>query len=416
MRFKYESITLKFIRYLRKIWQERLTSFGKILLFFLVISTSLGSLSISVPFYFLACGIFGVFFITEIFSVFMPMKVRLEVSFPERVVCDSEFELELTIVNNGKNCVFGVSAYPLFSDIKLKIVGQSGPVSIPAGGKAVVVCRMKASGRGVYEIKKHRIETAFPFGVWNKIDDLPVSFSVIVYPRFWPVSSVDIPVGRRYQPGGFMMSSNIGDSMEYIGDREYVEGDLIRNIHWNAWARLGKPVVKEFMEEYFCRIALILDTFVGSGKSGREKKECFESAVSLTASIADVLARKEYIVDIFAHGSELYYLRAGRSFAYFENILDLLSCVDSGPKNNITNLAGMLEDDLPAITTFVIVLLGWDREKERFCRHIVESGCALKRIIISDKSCGLDPNAASDEIGEALILGKNDVKGNVDVI
>ncbi|MBN2189716.1 MAG: DUF58 domain-containing protein [Candidatus Aureabacteria bacterium] len=416
MRFKYESITLKFIRRLRKIWQERLTSFGKILFFFLIISSSFGSLSISVPFYFLACCIFGIFFITEIFSVFMPMKVRLEVSFPERVVCDSEFEVEITIVNEGKNCVYGVSAYPVFSDLKLNMQEKPGPVSIPAGGKELVVCRMKASRRGVYEIKKHRIETAFPFGVWNKIDELSVSFSVVVYPRFWPVSSVDIPVGRRYQPGGFMMSSNIGDSMEYIGDREYVEGDLIRNIHWNAWARLGKPVVKEFMEEYFCRIALILDTFVGYGKSSREKKECFESAVSVTASIADVLARKEYIVDIFAHGSELYYLRAGRSFAYFENILDLLSCVDSSPKNNIVNLAGMLEDDLPAITTFVIIFLGWDGEKERFCKHVVESGCALKRIIITDEDFRLDPDAASDEIGEALILGKNDIKGKVDVI
>ncbi|MDD5644120.1 MAG: DUF58 domain-containing protein [bacterium] len=416
MRFKYESITLKMTRRLKRIWQERLTSFGKILFFFLIISASFGSLSVSVPFYFLACGIFGVFFITEIFSVFIPLKVRIEVSFPERVVCDSEFDVEITVVNEGRNNIFGVSAYPLFSDIKLDIIDKPQPVSVPAGGKTFVICRMKASRRGVYEIKAHRVETAFPFGLWNKISELPVTFSIVVYPRFWPLSSVDIPAGRRYQPGGFVMSSNIGDSMEYIGDREYVEGDLIRNIHWNAWARLGKPVVKEFMEEYFCRIALVLDTFVGSGKNSGEKKECFEAAVSVTASIADVLARKEYIVDIFAHGSELYYLRAGRSFAYFENILDLLSCVDCSAGNNIANLAGMLEDDLPAITTFLIVLLGWDREKERFCRHIIESGCALKRVIISDGNCEFDPNTSSDEMGEAIILKKDDVKGRIDMI
>ena len=40
------------------------------------------------------------------------------------------------------------------------------------------------------------------------------------------------------------------------------EGDPLRKIHWRSWARRGKPVVKEYQEEYFSRIALVLDTFL----------------------------------------------------------------------------------------------------------------------------------------------------------
>jgi hypothetical protein len=36
----------------------------------------------------------------------------------------------------------------------------------------------------------------------------------------------------------------------------------VRRIDFRSWARLGKPVVREYQEEYYCRIALILDTHV----------------------------------------------------------------------------------------------------------------------------------------------------------
>ncbi len=80
-----------------------------------------------------------------------------------------------------------------------------------------------------------------------------------------------LPMGRRYQPGGIPLASEVGDSLEFVGTREYREGDPLRKIHWRSWARRGEPVVKEYQEEYFSRIALVLDTFLPAPAPARAR-------------------------------------------------------------------------------------------------------------------------------------------------
>ena len=53
-------------------------------------------------------------------------------------------------------------------------------------------------------------------------------------------------------------------------------GIALRKIHWRSWARRGEPVVKEYQEEYFSRIALVLDTFLPRRPRPRER-ERFEA-------------------------------------------------------------------------------------------------------------------------------------------
>src|SRR6185369_16941459 len=132
---------------------------------------------------------------------------------------------------------------------------------------------------------------------------------LLVYPRFFTMDRFDIPLGRRHQPGGIPLSSNTGDSVEFTGTRDYREGDPIRSIHWRSWARRGQPVVKEYQEEYFCHIAIILDTFLPPKPTAADEA-AFEAGVSVVASIADYFSRSEYIVDILAAGPDVYEVSA----------------------------------------------------------------------------------------------------------
>ena len=65
------------------------------------------------------------------------------------------------------------------------------------------------------------------------------------------------------------MASSVGESEEFVSLRDYRRGDPMRHIHWKSWAKTGKPIVKEFQDEFFVRHALILDTFAGGEQSGR---------------------------------------------------------------------------------------------------------------------------------------------------
>ena len=49
--------------------------------------------------------------------------------------------------------------------------------------------------------------------------------------------------------------------------RDYRPGDPLRRIHWKSWAKTGRPVVKEYQDEFFVRHGLILDTFQNTEKS-----------------------------------------------------------------------------------------------------------------------------------------------------
>jgi uncharacterized protein (DUF58 family) len=233
--------------------------------------------------------------------------------------------------------------------------------------------------------------------------------TLLVYPRFWSMDRFDIPLGRRYQPGGIPLSSSTGDAIEFVGARDYREGDPVKNIHWRSWARRGQPVVKEFQEEYFCRIAIILDTFLPR-RPGKGHLAAFEAAISVVASVADFFSRSEYIVDILAAGPDLYEVSAGRSLAYLENILDVLSCLEPCRDPPFATVAPPLFDKLAQITTVVAVLQDWDAPREEFLRRVKALGTAVRAVIVCDRPSKADWAAAAEEIGEVGLMTPDDVE------
>ena len=62
------------------------------------------------------------------------------------------------------------------------------------------------------------------------------------------------------QGEGLRRSSAKGRSAEFSGYREYIPGDDMRYVDWNAFARLDKLYIKEFMEEKEGRVNIYLDT------------------------------------------------------------------------------------------------------------------------------------------------------------
>ena len=67
----------------------------------------------------------------------------------------------------------------------------------------------------------------------------------------------------------------------------------MRRIHWRSWAKLGRPVVKEFQDEFFVRHALVLDTFTDP-----DDVQIFEEAVSIAASFACSIDTQESLLDL----------------------------------------------------------------------------------------------------------------------
>jgi uncharacterized protein (DUF58 family) len=280
------------------------------------------------------------------------------------------------------------------------------------GGEGEGRLGVRAERRGSFVIPALRIGRTDPLGLLSTARFARPPQTVLAYPRFYTLDSLALPAGRRYQPGGIPLASSLGDSTEFVGTREFREGDPLRRIHWRSWARRGTPVVKEYQEEYFSRIALVLDTYLPKRPRPGERRS-FEAAVSVLASIADHMGRSEDVVDVFAAGPELIEVSTGRSLGRIDTVLDALACLEPCHEPPFDVLAPRLIERLSRLTTVVAVVLDWDEQREAFLRRLHDQGVALRVFVVHEGPTRRPVEAAGDRLGAITVLTPEDVERRI---
>jgi uncharacterized protein (DUF58 family) len=375
-------------------YEDRLTPRGRTLLWTLAVLAALGLDTLATRIFVLFAIGFGILVAALVFTLRRQPRVRFIGGPPLRATAGTPVTFRI-----GVEGLEGRS----YSDLSVSLPSTKGmafrpneiPVSVEAGKAASVSVVLEPSRRGRYELRGPRVRRTDPLGLLGTgFVSLPDQV-LLVYPRFFTMERFDIPLGRRHQPGGIPLSSHTGDSVEFTGTRDYREGDPVRSIHWRSWARRGQPVVKEYQEEYFCRIAIILDTFT-TGKPGTD---AFEASISVVASIADYFSRSDYIVDILAAGPDIYQVSAGRSLAYLENILDVLACLEPCSEPPFRTIGPALFERLGEVSTVVAILQDWDPARREFLQNVRDGGAAVRAIIVHDGPTREDWRTAAD-IGE----------------
>ncbi len=97
---------------------------------------------------------------------------------------------------------------------------------------------------------------------------------------------------------GVRRSSVKGRSAEFSGYREYIPGDDMRYVDWNAYARLDKLYIKEYMEEREGRVNIFLDTSK-SMDFGRKLKSTLMAEITEVISYTALSGRDAaYVTDL----------------------------------------------------------------------------------------------------------------------
>lgn len=348
--------------------------------------------------------------ITEIARFLERPKVEIRAQHPDRIAAGERLHVGVEVRNLKQSALSGaqIIAHRLPDAIDFPTLGIPMP-SLLSGETAAIVLELAPKRRGAYELQGFRVETAFPFGLLFAASSRVVRSKLIVYPKFFPLERLELPQSRRYQPGGVAFVSARGESVEYIGNRDYREGDAVRDIDWRATARLSRPIVREFREEYFLRAAVVLDTHVPS--PAPEACADFERAVSLCAACGDYMNRADYLVDILTAGPDLYHLLAGRGIASLDQMLDILARVDSTTQSPWSELAPAIEANLEQITSVICLFLDWDESRRDFANLLQSGGGAVKIIVLRDKATG--PTTLPTEgtwPGEIIVLGDEEWK------
>lgn len=402
-----------------RIYTQRLTPAGR---WFALVSAgfvSYAGASLQLQGYVLASYV-GVLWLVAVAAMLLYRpKVKLDVQMADRVCAGETLPADLRITQLSRWRGADLTVIPHRLPMAVDAVADHGTAlpDLKKGESAAVRVGLRCQKRGLYTVRGFRVDTSFPFGVLRARQVFYKERKLLVYPKFSPLARLALPTGRRYQPGGVALASELGESFEYLGNRDYREGDNIRDIDWRATARLQRPVVREWVEEYMLRVAVILDTHVPadlSSKAADARRDDFERAVSVAAGVSDYMARQDYLVDLFAAGPNLYHLTAGRSLAYLDQILDILACVDENPDEPFGVIEPQIAELLARISTVICVFLDWDAPRQAFCHRLAAGGVAVKVILANNGRPTLDPSADIGAFGPVPVVGKQEFDRGID--
>lgn len=376
------------------LWTYPFTPAGKVVMAALSVSALAGAITEEMPIYQIPVTL-GVLVLVAsgVGSILRWMSVSISGDWPDRVTTGQTVRGEFAVTNAGRWPLLDVSLAIFKLPTSWDSVREERMVpTLAAGETAKLPIRVIPRRRGRYLLPSVRAFSTFPFNLFRNQLGRKESRPILVLPRFEPLQRINLDVGNRYQPGGITFTSHVGESPEYIGNREYLLGDSPRHIDFKSWARLAKPVVREYQEEYFHRLGLVLDTFVPRDWLSlnwlpyewlrRRSERGLEAAVSLTASVADVFSRGEYVLDVFAAGPELHVFRTGRSTTPIEAVLEILADVPPCRENPFEQMTAALATELPQISAIVCIFLDWDEPRQRLVQAALDNGCRVKVVVI----------------------------------
>lgn len=201
--------------------------------------------------------------------------------------------------------------------------------------------------------------------------------TLTVLPRRYALPRLSLGGRARYQTTGSILAGNVGQSDEFIGLRDYRPGNPLRHLHWKSWARTGRPIVREFEDEYFPRYALVLDTFAPYDDRG-----VFEEAVSVAASFVCTLDTKESLLDLLFVGSQAYCFTSGRGVSQPQPLLEVLAAVELCTDRPFGDLAGLVCSRVRDVSACVCILLDWNDERRECVRRLRACGTEVLALVV----------------------------------
>ena len=248
--------------------------------------------------------------------------------------------------------------------------------ALAPGAERAVRLTLTPRRRGRIELAGLALARTDPLGLVRRLARVPLPARIVALPRRYRLPRLALPGRRRHQPGGVSLSSSVGDSEEFLSLREYRPGDPLQHIHWKSFARTGRPIVKEFQDEFFERHALVLDT---GGARGEDA--AFEDAVAIAASFVYTIDTQECLLDLLFVGGELRHLVAGRGQLHAEQMLEALAGVGPSEPGAFEPLARAVLASRAQLTSCVLVLVEWDAARRRLAETLAAGGIEVRCVL-----------------------------------
>ncbi len=232
----------------------KLTPLGRgaaILLFF----SAMGLVTVDIPIYQIFCGLVALLGAVEFTGTILGPRLSVRAEIPAVGTVGEPILGTVRVINQGMLPAFdlmaGIFGGP--SAIRQVDADESCRTS-PATPKRPSPSGSACAQRGVYQLPGVNVHSTFPMNFMRFGGNETPRTTLTVVLRYYPLEEFVIPFSNRYQPGGVTHVNGVGQSPNTSGTGVR-RGRTGPGGSTSAWARLGRPVVREYQEEYYCRVA-----------------------------------------------------------------------------------------------------------------------------------------------------------------
>ena len=295
------------------IWQEGFTQVGHAAAALMLFSMFAGA----VPGFWAAwvfCGLDFMYFLALVPCLFMTArKSKFKAGdISVRNVYEGEIAtIDLHVIAEDKLNAVSLGCFRMDPSLKCE---ESVLVAIAAGETAKLTCKIQTKKRGAFEIPKVSVIIPEINGALRYAANAGKA-ELLVFPRPLRVGTFPFLTsgasGVVFAP---LLMPSLTRGMDFVGVREYREGDSLRDLHHKAFARYGKPFTKEFETERGAGAILVLDV---TARSLREKS-AVEMLIRLASGVGLWLLERKALGRFFIGDDEIALVEGDGGVSFLE--------------------------------------------------------------------------------------------------
>ena len=375
-------------RLYRFTWRYKMTPAGKLTTAVIGVA-SVGTVTVDAPVYQVCCVLLGVLLGAEVCGLLFKPNLAVEADWPQTMTAGEPAAVPVRVTNR--------SSWRTAYDVMLLMLRRPETVShgnadaylarLPAGESARIPMLLTARRRGRVRLTEVDAHSTFPFNLIRVPGGRSESRVVTVLPAYTPLTRLDVPVDEAAAAGHLVLSGQAGESTEYLGNRDYAPGEPVKRLDFRAWARLGKPVVREYQDESASRVGVLVDTLMPAGRHASER---LEAVVSLGAAVMDAALFDQLRVGVLATGTDLDTFPADQRSDVLATLLEKLARALPTRQPVYDAMLPDLLGELRDVAAVIAVVGDLDPPRLALLRELEAGGPPLKVVVVMEA----DPEAA----------------------
>lgn len=278
-------------------------------------------------------------------------------------------EITLELVNAHRNARYGTLGFDLHSD--LTPGSDYTPVAFLEARRGEAVREsysVTPARRGEFRLGPFYLYGGDPFGFykcWRKVDE------------YSPMLVLPNPVNFRFtRPGSTSLLAQdemetiplSGESTEFLGVREYREGEPLKRVHWRTTARIGKLISRQYEQNVAAAISTLLlaDDRMLTGSGGDTP---LEYSISMIASLGQATLNERFHFHYLALMGKEHDALSGTGRRFYQELAIRLARMRQHGPVNWERHGRTLLTYLPATSSLVVFASELNEESRQRMRQ-----------------------------------------------